>query len=244
NILSSTDTFEYLDFSGLVESEYSREVKLKVNRSGRLDGLLVWLHLDMGQGEMIDILEGEYAWFPVFLPVFSPGIEVCEGAVVEGNCSSTISENGVKPDCTIKGSLRAKDGSVISFAYESVHHKRVYQATPFYELLFKEDAIPIVQDNHTGSLVKNLRNHLSNNLPEYMSPSAFVVMEKLPLTGRGKVDRRALPAPDHADRARGYEAPVGEIESTLARTWAEVLQVERVSRHDNFFELGGHSLLA
>ena len=150
-----------------------------MNRSGRLDGFLVWLHLDMGQGEVIDILEGEYAWFPVFFPVFYPGIEVSEGEVIEAICSSTLSENGVKPDYTIKGSLRAKDGSAISFAYESVHHKRVYQATPFYELLFKEDAIPIVQDNHAESLVKSLKNHLSKNLPEYMAPSAFVVMGAL-----------------------------------------------------------------
>ena len=61
----------------------------------------------------------------------------------------------------------------------------------------------------------------------------------------GKVDRKALPAPDGAAYAsRGYEAPVGEVEETLAQIWAEVLKLERVGRHDNFFELGGHSLLA
>jgi len=67
----------------------------------------------------------------------------------------------------------------------------------------------------------------------------------LPLTPSGKVDRRALPAPDAASYAsRGYEAPVGHAEATVARIWAEVLGVERVGRWDNFFELGGHSLVA
>jgi aryl carrier-like protein len=65
------------------------------------------------------------------------------------------------------------------------------------------------------------------------------------LTPNGKLDRKALPAPEmDAYAVRGYEAPEGEVEQTLAQIWAELLKVERVGRHDNFFELGGHSLLA
>ncbi|MBB2488206.1 hypothetical protein H5407_23505, partial [Mitsuaria sp. WAJ17] len=90
-----------------------------------------------------------------------------------------------------------------------------------------------------------LRQALTQELPGYMVPSAFVAMPALPLTPNGKLDRRALPAPDlQALAARGYEAPQGELEEQLAALWAEVLQLPRVGRHDNFFELGGHSLLA
>ncbi|KWS21361.1 hypothetical protein AL065_22900 [Pseudomonas amygdali pv. ulmi] len=72
-----------------------------------------------------------------------------------------------------------------------------------------------------------------------------MVLEAWPLTPNGKVDRRALPMPDgEAYGQRGYEAPLGEVESLLAGLWSELLQVERVGRHDNFFALGGHSLLA
>jgi amino acid adenylation domain-containing protein len=90
-----------------------------------------------------------------------------------------------------------------------------------------------------------LRAHLSERLPEYMLPAAYVRLETLPLTPNGKVDRKALPAPDgDAFPARGYEAPSGQVEQTVSAIWAELLGAERVGRGDHFFELGGHSLLA
>ncbi|HEX2189135.1 MAG TPA: condensation domain-containing protein, partial [Longimicrobiaceae bacterium] len=90
-----------------------------------------------------------------------------------------------------------------------------------------------------------LRAHLSERLPEYMVPAAYVRLETLPLNPNGKVDRRALPAPEgDAFPARGYEAPSGRVEEAVAAIWAELLGAERVGRRDHFFELGGHSLLA
>jgi hypothetical protein len=92
---------------------------------------------------------------------------------------------------------------------------------------------------------EQLRAHLAAVLPDYMVPAAYVRMESLPLTPNGKLDRKALPAPEQeAYAVRGYEAPVGEMETKLAEVWAEILQMEKVGRHDNFFALGGHSLLA
>ncbi|MBK5511627.1 non-ribosomal peptide synthetase [Pseudomonas sp. TH15] len=90
-----------------------------------------------------------------------------------------------------------------------------------------------------------LRSHLLEHLPDYMVPAVFVHLDALPLSPNGKLDRKALPAPDQQSlKTREYEAPVGDVEITLARLWAELLNVERVGRHDHFFELGGHSLLA
>jgi len=99
--------------------------------------------------------------------------------------------------------------------------------------------------NGRASGAENLRSHLSNRLPEYMVPAAFVQVDRMPLLENGKLDRKALPMPvGDACGARGYESPQGEIEKRLAGILADVLKVERVGRQYNFFELGGHSLLA
>ena len=89
-----------------------------------------------------------------------------------------------------------------------------------------------------------LRQALARTLPDYMIPSAFVRLDAFPLTGNGKLDRHALPAPDQqAVIARAFVAPEGPDEVLLAQLWQELLGLDRVGRHDHFFELGGHSLL-
>ncbi len=94
--------------------------------------------------------------------------------------------------------------------------------------------------------VSQLRAQLSSFLPEYMVPSAWVFLEALPLNPNGKIDRKALPAPERSRNSLGteYVPPRNATEELLASIWAEVLKVERVGINDNFFALGGHSLLA
>ncbi|WP_284332731.1 amino acid adenylation domain-containing protein, partial [Dyella flagellata] len=124
------------------------------------------------------------------------------------------------------------------------------------------EAVVVARDDHAGEkrlvayvvshghaiaddLVATLRAHLSERLPDYMVPSAFVLLDALPLTPNGKLDRKALPAAGGEVYARqAYAAPQGAIEQTLAQLWQELLGVEHVGRQDNFFALGGHSLLA
>jgi amino acid adenylation domain-containing protein len=106
-------------------------------------------------------------------------------------------------------------------------------------------AYVIAADAETPPSVESLRTHLKTVLPEHMVPSAFVMLEHLPLTSNGKLDRRALPTPElGAYVSRQYEAPQGEVEEILVGIWQSLLGIERVGRHDNFFELGGHSLSA
>ncbi|MGH4024646.1 MAG: amino acid adenylation domain-containing protein [Pseudonocardiaceae bacterium] len=90
-----------------------------------------------------------------------------------------------------------------------------------------------------------LREFLGQELPDYMVPSAFVLLDALPLSPNGKVDRRSLPDPGPAPELEGrYVAPTGPTETALAEIWADVLGLERVGVADNFFELGGDSILS
>ncbi|MGX0955662.1 amino acid adenylation domain-containing protein [Pseudomonas viridiflava] len=98
------------------------------------------------------------------------------------------------------------------------------------------------QDPHT--LRETLKAELKAHLPDYMVPTHFVLLDAMPLTANGKLDRKALPAPDATQLQAQYVAPEGELEQQLAAIWADVLKVDQVGRTDNFFELGGHSLLA
>ncbi|AFY44056.1 non-ribosomal peptide synthetase [Nostoc sp. PCC 7107] len=103
---------------------------------------------------------------------------------------------------------------------------------------------PLQQMSNT-QIVSLLRQHLEAKLPQYMMPSAFVVLDALPLTPNGKVDRQALPTPGtkRPELQAAYQPPQTEVEKTIANIWQEILNVGEVGIHDNFFELGGHSLL-
>jgi acyl carrier protein len=104
----------------------------------------------------------------------------------------------------------------------------------------------VVPNPEQTPTIDGLRNFLKQKLPDYMVPSAFVLLDAVPLTPNGKVDRRALPTPDQSrpDQSVTFVAPRSPIEQQLADIWGEVLRLEQVGIHDNFFEFGGHSLLA
>ena len=103
----------------------------------------------------------------------------------------------------------------------------------------------LVTENPPEDLPDQLRAQLRAQLPEYMVPSAFVIVETLPRTANGKLDRKALPAPDFSRRSdgRSYSAPRAPSERAIAQIWNAVLGLDAVGLDDNFFELGGHSLL-
>ena len=105
--------------------------------------------------------------------------------------------------------------------------------------------VPPTPEAAGDQLINDLRSLLRERLPEYMIPSAFVMLDALPLTSNGKVDRRALPIPTTERPAleTNYAEPQSGLQQTIAGIWQEVLNIERVGIHDNFFDLGGHSLL-
>jgi amino acid adenylation domain-containing protein len=103
-----------------------------------------------------------------------------------------------------------------------------------------------ITEGQADPSITELRNFLKEELPDYMIPAAFVMLDEFPLTPNGKVDRKALPQPDFSrpDLESEFVAPRTEDEKRLAEIWMNILNIEKVGIHDNFFELGGHSLIA
>jgi len=102
----------------------------------------------------------------------------------------------------------------------------------------------LVSDAEHGALRDALKAHLKAQLPDYMVPAHLIVLDSMPLTANGKLDRRALPQPDPEANRQQYVAPRNELESTLVAIWCAVLNVQQVGLDDNFFELGGDSILS
>lgn len=103
----------------------------------------------------------------------------------------------------------------------------------------------VVPGRRGGITPGELRHFLETKLPDYMIPNAIVMLEKMPLTPNGKLDRKALPTPGEpvAEKKTAFAAPKSELEKIIAKIWCELLRVEKVGRNDNFFDRGGHSLL-
>jgi acyl-coenzyme A synthetase/AMP-(fatty) acid ligase len=135
-------------------------------------------------------------------------------------------------------------------------HPDVWQAVVMKEdrnYTGNPDNFPVVTDQRLVAYIAKvagraptsvaLRTHLEALLPRYMIPSTYMILERLPLTSSGKVDRKALPIPESPTSGPSYMAPRNAPEVAVAAIWAQVLKVQRVGINDTFFELGGHSLL-
>lgn len=127
-----------------------------------------------------------------------------------------------------------------------VHEQSNDGASPTKQLAGYVAGTDLPQDDEgKKSLIERLRNHLHAKLPEHMVPSVFVVLESMPLTTNGKIDRKALPEPKISEvELTSYFAPRNDIEQVLCDVWKDVLAIEKVGINDNFFNLGGDSILS
>jgi len=245
NLISEPQTFEELNFVSSIQPEYFLEMELTIDKSSRLDGFLLWLNLWPIEGELIDTLAEEYSWLPVFFPTFYPGIEVSKGDVIRAVCRTALSDDKLTPDYRISGTLLRKSGGTASFEYCSLHRGNSLGQNPFYARLFADGWEQRYSRQDGGDSMAGLKKYLERCLPDYMLPSAFVLLKSLPLTPNGKLDRKALPAPDRTrpDVEQTFVEPRTQVENAISSVWRDLLNLDRVGADDNFFDLGGHSLL-
>jgi hypothetical protein len=248
HVISGEAVFEDLDFNRITPDEESHEISLTITEHATLDGFLIWLTLYTTPNEVIDILKSPHSWLPVFFPVFYPGLEVWPGDRIKAVCGRRLcEENQINPDYRIEGRVIRRNGEDVSFCYQSPHFQKSFKSNPFYKDLFgAESAVQIEGGRAAKSVTGELRRAIEGRLPNFMAPSAIVLMDRLPLTRNGKLDRKALPAPElgRAEIEDGYVGARTPVQEIVVGIFKEVLKLDRVGIHDNFFEFGGHSLLA
>jgi amino acid adenylation domain-containing protein len=248
DLVTDAGVFEELDFTSYIEPEHACTSVLAIQKNTTIDGFLVWLHLQVIDGEELDILEYSHSWLPIYLPAFYPGIAVAVGDTLQVTCYRSLCENHLNPDYRIEGCLIRKDGESVPFSYAAPHFENAFRHAPFYQLLFPADAPGgrIRSERPVEVANTDLRHFLKERIPEYMVPSSFVMVEHMPLLPNGKLDRQALPllGVSSVEPAFTLEKARTPLEEQLTEVWCEVLGREQIGIHDNFFELGGHSLLA
>lgn len=139
SIVSTPGTLEDLDFQSTEPQplSYAQQSVLQITRSGRMDGLVLWLELYCGSSEdPLDSLKELSNWYPTFFPCFYPGIEVAAGDELHLSCQVTLSDDGLHPDYSVLGELRRAGGASETFRFDSPHHGRIYKGSPFYQELF------------------------------------------------------------------------------------------------------------
>lgn len=223
-VISTAAPFEDLDYNAPIKLEDAHTIELQIEKDARLDGFVVWLNLHTIEGEVINTLQYEYCWLPVFVPIFDPGVRVSAGDRIVATIERTLCENRLNPDFRVRGRLLRSHGEQLEFSHDSLHHETPYGGTSFYRRLFERDPNGLYLDGYRRDLHRKLK--------------------ELPITADGAIDRDRLPVVDRSGTGGdAYVAPGTPTEQAIAAIWQDVLEVGQVSLHGNFFQLGGHSLL-
>jgi amino acid adenylation domain-containing protein len=239
SLLASPLLFEELDFHAELAAEGTGSGVFQLKRAGRFDGFLAWTRVTAAAGAQVDYLDTQQAWLPVFLPLPDGSIPVAAGDHLEAQWESRV-RSGICPDYRVRGVLRTGHGRR-ELGCESRHQAHAYNQTTLHR------AIWAAADEIAGPAdAAGLRAWLAARLPEYMIPTSWVTLDRLPVTANGKLDRHALPPPRRQTPREGtrWAAPDTPLEKELAGLWTEVLEIPQVGLNDNFFDLGGDSISA
>ncbi len=157
NLASVAGAFEDLDFTRINELEERHRVELPIVEDCTLNGFLVWMRLSTMPGEIIDILDHEYCWLPVFLPVFHPPIDVARGDVIQAEIIRSLHANGLNQEYRVAGEVRRAHGGPVGFDYTAHHAAQGFRTNSFYQELFRDG---IVSSKTSGGTVPQVSKSL------------------------------------------------------------------------------------
>jgi acyl carrier protein len=232
-LLTQGAVFEDLDFAGELAPVNRGTARLRAQRRGRVDGLLLWTEVDAGDGAAVDYLENQQAWLPVFLPLPDGGVNVEAGLVADLRWWRDDAA-GLCPDYHLELHLESAAHTI-----SSRHQESDAGTTRLHRQL-------LAAPENTAVGPERLREWVAEHLPAYMVPGAWVRLPALPLNTNGKLDRDRLPDPGRSRPALAAApvVPRDALEHKLAAIWREALDLEALGVDDNFFDLGGDSLAA
>lgn len=247
SFISEEAVFEEIDCAKAEANTHEHEFQLTISRDAILSGFALPLRLfgNVNGGPQEDCCYSSES--PAFVPVFGAGFQVHAGDRIEGRCVRRPSMNdGLHMDYHLQGQIVRGDEVIKSFFYRLPFTQRVFQGSEFYKKLFSATPIDqLVADERTeddAALVGRLLERIKTRLPDYMLPNAIVRMKEFPVTPNGKIDHKALPAPQYRRNSTG-RAPVGPQEQLLCSLFADTLGIPHLGVDDSFFDLGGDSLL-
>jgi amino acid adenylation domain-containing protein len=239
SLISAQSPVEEIDLQSGDEQEFERSFELPINRDALLNGFVLSLEISGAN-------DHDPTRAPVFVPAFFPGVKVAALDRIVGKCVRRPSKGHPRRmDYTLHGQIVFSDGGVRSFFYRLPFVQRVFQGSIFYKSLFSHTAVEELMagpQRDEPAVVQEVWRRLRAMLPDYMLPSAIVPLSSFPLSPNGKLDRKALPAPEFAGGREGRTPKTAE-QKMLCSLFAETLGVPRVSVDDNFFELGGDSIM-
>lgn len=238
-VLTSADALEDIVFTEHCKLESCHEIRLDVEKTGKLTGFIAWMHLYVDAAHSINVLEDRSSWLPVYIPAFEKGLAVERGDRIAARVERKLGSNGRAPDFVVSGTAFTRAART-DFLVESSHAAKYFRGDAFYQELFPDGRLNAI----SPLSVAELRSYLQARLPHYMVPDVFVTVDSIPLTVNGKIDRAALPEPNARAAVTPYMPATTRSEHALAGIWADVLKVDRVGVQDDFFERGGNSLVA
>lgn len=241
HIVSTHGVFEYVEYSKDLEVEETRSVELIIEKDTEIHGLILWINALFNDHMVINSIE-ETHHLPVYFPVFPDGIDVKTGDAIVFNVHRSLSDDSLTTDFVLEGKVITESGET-PFNYESFNSKKQFRKNKFYSRLFNEEGQSKLLQEISE---KGLKKFIGTQLPEYMVPAKLIEIDEWPLTGNGKIDKKALAALLKSKElaAVPYYPPSTTIEKKLVALWQEVLEKDKIGIRDNFFDIGGHSLKA
>jgi amino acid adenylation domain-containing protein len=257
DLMSDSAVCELLDFTSPIDLEAEQSISIPIVQQGELDGFLLWVTVSPDAVEAIDALEERSSWLPVYFPVFSDGVRVVEGDEVEATFTRTVGRHPTMPDYRLRGEVRRRGGDSTQFDFRTPRIPESSMRSSFHRrLIVHVDEETPEENGRDGSVIRpslessmlelpvRLRRYLQSQLPSYMLPSSIVLLEQMPVSASGKIDRVALAS--RRLRSRSHSAAAQNLNATeqvVASVWSEVLNLEQIGTDENFFDLGGDSIL-